>query len=153
MVLETPSWRYGNSGTRFKVFKQQGVPRNPYEKLKDAADVHSLTGVCPLVAIHIPWDKVNDYGALQRYAQDLGLSIRAVNPNLFQDDDYALGSVCHPRAEVRRKALTHLLECVEIMKQVNSSVLSLCLADGTNYPGQDDFRKRKRYLMEALTEV
>lgn len=153
MVLETPSWGYGDSGTRFKVFKQKGVPRNPYEKLEDAATVHGLTGVCPKVAIHIPWDKVDDYAALQRYAQDLGLSIRAVNPNLFQEEDYALGSVCNPRVEVRRKALAHLLECVEIMKQVNSNVLSLWLADGTNYPGQDDFRKRKHYLMEALTAV
>jgi len=153
MVLETPSWGYGDSGTRFKVFKQKGVACNPYEKLEDAATVHKLTGVCPKVAIHIPWDKVKDYAGLQTYAHDLGLSVRAVNPNLFQEDDYALGSVCNPRAEVRRKALAHLLECVEIMKQLNSDVLSLWLADGTNYPGQDDFRKRKHYLMQALTEV
>ncbi|CAA7601311.1 L-Rhamnose isomerase [Acididesulfobacillus acetoxydans] len=153
MVIETPTWGYGDSGTRFKVFKQQGAAQNPYEKLEDAAEVHRLTGVCPKVAVHIPWDKVDDYGALRRYALDLGLRIGAVNPNLFQDEDYALGSLCHPRPEVRQKARSHMLECVEIMKKVGSSILSLWLADGTNYPGQDDFRKRRHYLMDALTEV
>ncbi|MHB1406508.1 MAG: L-rhamnose isomerase [Desulfitobacteriaceae bacterium] len=153
MVIETPSWGYGDSGTRFKVFKQQGVPRNPFEKLEDAAEVQRVTGVCPTVAVHIPWDKVEDYGAFKKHAQDLGLRIGAVNPNLFQDDDYALGSLCNPRAEVRQRALAHMLECVEIMNKVDSNILSLWLADGTNYPGQDDFRKRKHYLMDALTEV
>ncbi|WP_155836467.1 L-rhamnose isomerase [Alicyclobacillus herbarius] len=153
LIIETPSWGYANSGTRFKVFKQPGVPRDPYEKLEDAALVHRLTGACPKVAIHIPWDKVDDYQGLKSYAEDLGLQIGAVNPNLFQDDEYALGSLCHPRKEVRDKAIGHMLECVDIMKAVNSDVLSLWLADGTNYPGQDDFRKRKHYLMEALQQV
>lgn len=153
LEIETPSWGYGDSGTRFKVFKQQGVPRNPYEKLEDAAEVHNLTGVCPSVAVHIPWDKVDDYQVLKKYAQDLGLRMGAVNPNLFQEDEYALGSLCNPRPEVRAKALAHMLECVEIMGKVDSGILSLWLADGTNYPGQDDFRKRKHYLMNALTRV
>lgn len=153
MVIETPSWGYGDSGTRFKVFKQRGVARNPYEKLEDAAEVHRLTGVCSKVAVHIPWDKVDDYGAFKQYAQDLGLVIGAVNPNLFQDEDYALGSLCHPHAEVRQKARAHMLECVEIMQKVDSNILSLWLADGTNYPGQDDFRKRRHYLTDALSEV
>ncbi|WP_067928866.1 L-rhamnose isomerase [Alicyclobacillus shizuokensis] len=153
LIIETPSWGYANSGTRFKVFRQPGVPRNPYEKLEDAALVHRLTGVCPKVAIHIPWDHVDDYRDLKAYAEQLGLQIGAVNPNLFQDDDYALGSVCHPRKEVREKAVAHMLQCVEIMKAVNSDVLSLWIADGTNYPGQDDFRKRRQYLIEALERV
>ncbi|KLU62907.1 L-rhamnose isomerase [Peptococcaceae bacterium CEB3] len=153
MIVETPSWGYGDSGTRFKVFKQDGIPRNAYEKLEDAAEVQRVTGICPRVAIHIPWDKVDDYGSLVRYAKDLGLGIGAVNPNLFQDDDYALGSLCHPKLQVRRKAIDHMLECIEVMERVKSDVLSLWLADGTNYPGQDDFRRRKKYLMEGLSEV
>ncbi|MBN2909749.1 L-rhamnose isomerase [Polycladomyces sp. WAk] len=153
LVIETPSWGYADCGTRFKVYKQVGVPRNPYEKLEDAAEVHRLTGICPKVAIHIPWDQVDDYLHLKSYANELGLEIGAVNPNLFQDDDFALGSVCHPREEVRKKAISHILECVEIMKLVGSDVLSLWFADGTNYPGQDHIRKRKRYMLEALSQT
>src|SRR5690606_16365319 len=86
--IETPSWAYGNSGTRFKVFAQEGVPRNPYEKIDDAALVHQLTGVAPSIALHIPWDKVDDYADLAAYARDKGISIGAINPNVFQEDDY-----------------------------------------------------------------
>lgn len=151
--IETPSWGYGNSGTRFKVFPWPGAARNVYEKLADAAVVHRFTGVCPTVAIHIPWDKVDDWQALREYASSLGLQIGAVNPNLFQDDQYRLGSVCHPDSSVRRRAVEHLLECIEIARQVNSSILSLWLADGTNYPGQDDMRARKHRMLETLSEV
>ena len=94
--VETPSWGYGNSGTRFKVFPQEGVPRDPFEKISDAAEVHRLTGICPSVAVHIPWDKVDDYGELRDHAGSLGVEIGAVNPNLFQEEEYKLGSVCHP---------------------------------------------------------
>ncbi len=151
--IETPSWAYGNSGTRFKVFAQPGVPRTAYEKLDDAAVVHRLTGVAPSVALHIPWDRVDDYADLARYAESLGLRIGAINPNLFQEDEYKLGSVCHPDAAVRRKALDHLLECVEIMNLTGSDILSLWLADGLNYPGQDDLRARQDRLAEALAVV
>src|SRR5579875_1302221 len=89
--IETPSWAYGNSGTRFKVFAQPGVPRTPYEKLADAAQVHAFTGVAPSVAIHIPWDAVDDYADLSRHAEQLGVRIGAINPNTFQEDDYKLG--------------------------------------------------------------
>lgn len=153
LAIETPSWGYGNSGTRFKVFPWPGAARNIWEKLTDAALVHRLTGVCPAVAIHIPWDWVEDWGALRKYASELGIRIGAVNPNLFQEDDYRLGSVCHPDKRVRQKAIRHILECVEIAKSVGSNILSLWLADGTNYPGQDDFRTRKHRLIESLTEV
>ncbi|MCL6443813.1 MAG: L-rhamnose isomerase [Alicyclobacillus sp.] len=151
--IETPSWGYGNSGTRFKVFKRAGVPRNPFEKLEDAAVVHRLTGLCPTVAIHIPWDKVDDYSRLAAYAKELGLAIGAVNPNLFQDDDYMLGSVTNADERVRKKAIAHLLECVDVAREVGSKALSLWFADGTNYPGQGDFRRRKRWLQEALHEL
>src|SRR6185437_7347766 len=120
LEVETPSWAYGNSGTRFAVFAQPGVPRDPFEKLEDAALVHRLTGVAPSVALHIPWDRVDDLAKLQTYASDLGLEIGAINPNLFQDPDYKLGSLCHPDAGVRCKAVEHVLECVEIAAQLGS---------------------------------
>src|SRR5919204_3890911 len=112
--IETPSWRYGNSGTRFKVFAQDGAARTLSEKLDDAAMVQRMTGTCPTVAIHIPWDKVDDWSPVQAYARERGIGIGAVNPNVFQDDEYKLGSVCHPDAQVRRRAIDHMLECVEI---------------------------------------
>ncbi|MGW8873380.1 L-rhamnose isomerase [Streptomyces mirabilis] len=152
-AVETPSWAYGNSGTRFKVFAQPGVPRNPREKLDDAAQVHAFTGAAPTVALHIPWDKVDDYGALAKYAQERGLKLGAINSNTFQDDDYRLGSICHPDAAVRRKAVDHLLECVDIMDATGSKDLKLWFADGTNYPGQDDMRERQDRLAEGLAQV
>lgn len=151
--IETPSWGYGDSGTRFKVFQQAGVPRNPFEKLDDAAQVHRVTGICPSVALHIPWDKVDDYAALRSHAESLGLTLGAINPNLFQDDDYIFGSLCNSQESIRRKAIDHMLECVEIARTLSSSIISLWLADGTNYPGQDSIRERKHRLFEALQEV
>lgn len=151
--IETPSWGYGDSGTRFKVFQKEGVPRNPFEKFEDAAQVHKLTGLAPSVAIHIPWDKVDDYGKLRTHAEGLGLSIGAINPNLFQDDDYMLGSITNADAAIRRKATDHLLECVDIAKETGSRDLSLWFADGTNYPGQGNIRKRKAWMQEALGEM
>ncbi|MFE9621507.1 L-rhamnose isomerase [Streptomyces sp. NPDC006527] len=152
-AVETPSWAYGNSGTRFKVFAQQGVPRTPQEKLDDAAQVHAVTGVAPTVALHIPWDKVEDYSALAKHAEDRGVRLGAINSNTFQDDDYKLGSICHPATEIRRKAVDHLLECVDIMDATGSNDLKLWFADGTNYPGQDDIRARQDRLAEGLAEV
>ncbi|NLU73644.1 L-rhamnose isomerase [Streptomyces sp. HNM0575] len=151
--IETPSWAYANSGTRFKVFAQPGVPRTPEEKLDDAARVHEHTGVAPTVALHIPWDRTDDYGALASYARERGLRLGTINSNVFQDDDYKLGSVTHPDPAVRRKALDHLLECVDIMDATGSRDLKLWFADGTNYPGQDDVRDRQDRLAEALTAV
>ncbi|MFC9678596.1 L-rhamnose isomerase [Streptomyces sp. NPDC056948] len=152
-AVETPSWAYGNSGTRFKVFAQAGVPRDPYEKLDDAGKVHEFTGAAPTVALHIPWDKVDDYAALAKHAERRGVRLGAINSNTFQDDDYKLGSICHPDAAVRRKAVDHLLECVDIMDATGSTDLKLWFADGTNYPGQDDIRGRQERLAEGLAEV
>src|ERR1700741_586925 len=148
--IELPSWAFGNSGTRFKVFGQPGVPRTPYEKADDAAQVHKYTGVAPSMAVHIPWDKVDDYAALSAHAKSNGISIGTVNSNVFQDDDYKLGSVCNPDPRVREKALAHLLECVDIMDATGSRDLKLWFADGTNYPGQDDIAGRQDRLAEAL---
>jgi L-rhamnose isomerase/sugar isomerase len=151
--VETPSWGYGNSGTRFKVFPQGGVPRDPFEKFEDASEVHRLTGICPSVAIHIPWDRVDDYAELKDHADSLGMKIGAVNPNLFQEEEYSLGSVCHPDPAVRRKATDHLIECAEIGREVDSAVLSLWFADGTNYAGQDSFMERRHRMHESLSET
>jgi L-rhamnose isomerase/sugar isomerase len=151
--IELPSWAFGNSGTRFKVFAQKGVPRTPYEKVADAAQVHRFTGVAPSVALHIPWDKVDDYADLARHAAGLGVSLGTINSNVFQDDDYMLGSVCNPDARVRRKALDHLLACIDIMDATGSRDLKLWFSDGTNYPGQDDIRARQDRLAEALAAV
>jgi L-rhamnose isomerase/sugar isomerase len=152
-AIETPSWAYGNSGTRFKVFAQPGVPRTPREKLDDAARVHAHTGAAPSVALHIPWDRVDDYAALAAHAEKLGLRIGAVNSNVFQDDDYRLGSVTNPDPRVRRKAIAHLLDCVDIMDATGSTDLKLWFSDGTNYPGQGDIRSRQDRLSEALAAV
>jgi L-rhamnose isomerase/sugar isomerase len=151
--IELPSWAFGNSGTRFKVFAQKGVPRTPYEKVADAAQVHRFTGVAPTVALHIPWDKVDDYADLARHAAALGVSLGTINSNVFQDDDYMLGSVCNPDARIRRKALDHLLACIDIMDATGSGDLKLWFSDGTNYPGQDDIRARQDRLAEALAAV
>jgi len=151
--IELPSWAFGNSGTRFKVFGQPGVPRNAFEKVEDAAQVHRHTGIAPSVALHIPWDKVDDYGRLAKHAEDAGIRLGTINANVFQDNDYKLGSVCNPDPRVRRKALDHLLECVDIMDVTGSRDLKLWFADGTNYPGQDDLRDRQDRLAEALAAV
>ncbi|MBZ2197400.1 L-rhamnose isomerase [Occultella gossypii] len=152
-TIELPSWAFGNSGTRFKVFNQAGVPRDPYEKIADVAQVHAYTGAAPRVSLHIPWDLVDDYDALAAHARDLGVSIGAINSNLFQDDDYMLGSLTHPDAKVRAKAVKHHLDCIDVMRATGSTDLKLWLPDGTNYPGQDDIRARQDRLADGLAEI
>jgi L-rhamnose isomerase/sugar isomerase len=153
LAVETPSWGYGDSGTRFATFRQAARPRNVFERLEDAAEVHRLTGAAPAVALHFPWDAVEDLGALTRHAADLGLRFGAVNPNLFQDADYRLGSIANPDPQIRRKALDHLRECVEVATTLGSTAQSLWLADGTNYAGQDDLAARHERIVEGLAEL
>ena len=152
-AIETPSWGYGNSGTRFKVFPWPGAARNVYEKLDDAAYIHRLTGAAPTVALHIPWDRVDDWPALGQYAAARGIGIGAINPNVFQDEVYKLGSLCHPSAAVRERAVEHMIDCCRIMAATGSELLSVWLADGTNYAGQDSMAGRKARLESALAEV
>lgn len=149
-VIETPSWGYGNSGTRFGVFKQPGAARDVHERLSDAAKVHEVTGVCRPVALHIPWDKVDDYDALKAEAADLGVEIGAINPNVFQEADYQFGSFGHKDAVVREKALEHMAECAGIMRATGSDIMSLWFADGTNYAGQSDLIQRKHTFEQCL---
>jgi len=153
LEIETPSWGYGDSGTRFATFQQPGRPRDVFERVNDAAEVHRLTGTAPAVALHFPWDAVDDLAALRRHIDERGLRVGAVNPNLFQDPDYKLGSITHPDEAVRRKATDHLLECVEIARELGSTAQSLWFADGTNYPGQDDLVARRQRLIACLEEV
>src|SRR3954447_14278007 len=153
LAIEVPSWAYGNSGTRFKVFGTPGTPRSVEEKLADAAQVHRFTGLAPTVALHIPWDKVDDYAALRKHAEDLGVALGTINSNTFQDDDYKLGSLTHHDPAVRRKAVDHNLACLEVMNQTGSRDLKIWLADGTNYPGQGDIRARQEWLAEGLAEI
>jgi L-rhamnose isomerase/sugar isomerase len=153
LELETPSWGYGNSGTRFHVYPWPGAARTVWERLDDAALVNALTGCCPSVALHIPWDRVDDWDELARYATERGIRIGAINPNLFGDDAYRLGSVCNPDPRIRARALEHCRECIEIAQRVGSTTISLWLADGTNYPGQDDLRARYERLTAGLAEL
>jgi L-rhamnose isomerase / sugar isomerase len=151
--IELPSWALGNSGTRFKVFPQPGVPRDPFEKIDDAAQVHRFTGVAPSVALHIPWDRVDDYGVLTAHAAEQGVRLGTINANVFQDNDYMLGSVTNPDARVRKKALAHLFECIDVMDVTGSRDLKLWFSDGTNYPGQDSIVARQDRMAEGLATV
>jgi L-rhamnose isomerase/sugar isomerase len=153
LSIETPSWGYGDSGTRFGTFPQPGRPRDVFERIEDAAQTHRLTGTAPSVALHFPWDEVDDYAELAAAISDAGLTVGAVNPNLFQDPDYKLGSVTHPDAAIRAKALEHLLACVEIATALGATAQSLWLADGTNYAGQDDFLARRDRLEQTLGQL
>jgi L-rhamnose isomerase / sugar isomerase len=153
LVVETPSWGYGDSGTRFGTFPQPGRPRDVFERVDDAAEVHRLTGTAGAVALHFPWDAVGDYAALREHIEARGLRVGAVNPNLFQDPDYKLGSVAHPDGRVRERAIAHLRECLDIAAELGSTAQSLWLADGTNYAGQDDLRERRARMLDALSRV
>ncbi|MGB6606482.1 MAG: L-rhamnose isomerase [Atribacterota bacterium] len=153
LKIETPSWGYSDSGTRFATFKQIGAAKSVKEKIQDAAEVHKVTGICPSIALHIPWDITDNWNALLEYSLSLGIKPGAINPNLFQDQDYKLGSLCNPSQKVRKKAIDHVLECIGIAKTLKSKDISLWLGDGTNYPGQDDIRERKHRLEDSLKEI
>ncbi|WP_238422682.1 L-rhamnose isomerase [Gordonia sp. 'Campus'] len=153
LEIELPSWAFGNSGTRFKVFGTPGTPRTIHEKIADAATVNQLTGLAPTVALHIPWDTVDDYRALAAYAKDLGVDLGTVNSNTFQDDDYKFGSLTHTDKTVRQKAIDHHIACIDVMNATGSRDLKIWLADGTNYPGQGDIRGRQDRLAESLATI
>ena len=152
-AIELPSWAFGNSGTRFKVFGTPGTPRTIEEKIADAATVHRFTGLAPLVSLHIPWDLVDDFGALRRYAEDLGIGLGTINSNTFQDDDYKFGALTHTDPRIRRKAIEHHLACIDVMDQTGSRDLKIWLGEGTNYPGQGDIRGRQDRLAESLATI
>ena len=152
-TIELPSWAFGNSGTRFKVFSTPGTPRDPFEKVADAAQVQRFTGVTPRVSLHIPWDLVDDFVALGEYAAGCGVSIGVINSNVFQDDDYKLGSLTNADARIRDKAVRHHLDCLGVMRATGSKSLKIWLGDGLNYPGQGDLRQRQEWLSEGLRTI
>ena len=152
-AIEVPSWAYGNSGTRFRVFTTPGTPRNVFEKLADAAQVNAATGLAPKVALHYPWDRVDDWSEVVEYAREVGVELGTVNSNTFQDEAYKFGSLAHHDPAVRQKAVEHHLECIDVMNQIGSSDLKIWLADGTNYPGQGDLRRRQDWLAESLAAI
>lgn len=152
-TVEVPSWAYGNSGTRFKVFTTPGTPRDPFEKIADAAQTNAYTGAAPRVSLHYPWDRVEDWGALSAHAADLGMAIGMINSNTFQDEDYKFGSLTSSNEKVRRRAIDHHRECIDVMRATGSTELKIWLADGTNYAGQDSMRARQDRLAESLTEI
>ncbi|MDR2454490.1 MAG: L-rhamnose isomerase [Bifidobacteriaceae bacterium] len=151
--VEVPSWAFGNAGTRFKVFGTPGTPRDPFEKVSDAAQVHRYTGITPRVSLHIPWDKVEDYTALAEHAASLGISLSVVNSNLFQDDSYKFGSLTNADPAIRAKAIAHHVECIEVMRAIGSKELKIWLPDGLNYPGQGDLAARQQWLAASLAEI
>ncbi len=152
-AIELPSWAFGNSGTRFRVFPSAGVPRDPYEKIEDAAQVHKYTAIAPTVALHYPWDKVDDFAKLRSHAESLGVALGTINSNTFQDEDYKLGSLAHNDAKTRQKAIDHHFECIDVMGETHSRDLKIWLADGSNYPGQDDMRRRQDNLHDSLQKI
>ncbi|GAA1700482.1 L-rhamnose isomerase [Microbacterium sediminicola] len=151
--IELPSWAFGNSGTRFRVFGTPGTPRDPYEKIADAAQVNRYTALAPSVALHIPWDKVEDYADLRRHAESLGVALGTVNSNTFQDEDYKFGALTHHDDRIRQKAIDHHFECIDIMHETGSRDLKIWLAEGSNYPGQNDMRARQDRLNDSLRQI
>jgi len=154
-AVETPSWGYADTGTRFGKFFQDAAALTIEEKLADAGQVHRYTGCCPTVAVHVLWDfgEERPPAFVRRIAQQCGLTIGSINPNVFQDQCYKFGSLANRDREVRERAMQHIVDSIEIAKGVGSKVLSLWFADGTNYPGQGDMRQRKRWFAEGLEAV
>ncbi len=152
-TIELPSWAFGNSGTRFKVFTTPGAPRDPFEKIDDAAQVHKYTGITPRVSLHIPWDSVNDFARLREHAAERGIELGTINSNVFQDDDYKFGSLTNSDEAVRRKAVDAHLRCIDVMDRTGSTTLKVWLGDGTNYPGQDSIAARQDRLADSLGRI
>jgi L-rhamnose isomerase/sugar isomerase len=151
--IEIPSWGFANTGTRFGKFLQAAAASTIEEKFADAAEVNRLTGVTPTLALHVLWDLPNGVQDVPRVRQleaRFGLRAGSINPNLFQSQEYKFGSLCNPAPEVRARALRHMLDSIEIAKQLGSRDLSLWLPDGSNYPGTQSIRKRIGWLEEAL---
>jgi len=154
--IELPSWGFADTGTRFGVFHQPAAARTLEEKLADAGFVHTVTGVCPTVALHVQWDLpggLADVDRVKQVARQAGIVPGAINPNFFQDQAYKHGSFGHVDAAVRRHALAHGLESVAIAAALASRDVSCWFADGSNYPGTANIRERKRWFEEGLREM
>ncbi len=151
--IEIPSWGFANTGTRFGKFLQAGAATTLEEKFADAAEVHALTGATPQLALHVLWDVpggLSDAGTIRRLVARYGVRAGSINPNLFQNQEYKLGSICNPDPGIRRSAIDHLVESVRIARELDSADISLWIADGSNYPGSQSIRKRISWLEEAM---
>ncbi len=155
-AIELPSWGFADTGTRFGKFLQPAAATTVEEKLADAGQVHALTGACPTVALHVLWDLPNgdaDLAGLEAAAADAGVRVGAINPNVFQDQDYKFGSFGNPQAEIRDRAVQHCLDSIRLARALGSRDVSLWFADGSNYPGTASVRERKRWFAEGLARV
>jgi L-rhamnose isomerase/sugar isomerase len=154
--IELPSWAFGNSGTRFRVWTTEGTPRDPFEKIADAAEVNRVTGLAPSVALHIPWDKVDDFGALRRHAEELGVAAWAPStrtPSRTRSTSSA--ALTHDRrVACAARPIDHHLACIDDHGcQTGSRDLKIWLAEGSNYPGQTDMRARQDRLNDSLRTI
>lgn len=152
-TIELASWAFGNAGTRFKVYSTPGTPRDPFEKIADAAQVNKYTGITPRVSLHIPWDETPDFSDLRTYAEDLGITLGNINSNVFQGDDYKYGSLTNSDPRIRQEAIDAHLHCIDVMGQTGSDTLKIWLGDGTNYPGQDSINARQDRLHDSLEKI
>ena len=153
--IELPSWGFADTGTRFGKFFQSSAASTTAEKFEDAGLCHKLTGCCPTVAVHVLWDFTagEDPKKTARLAKKHGVKVGSINPNVFEDQHYKLGSLCSPKAKARKSSFDHIADCIEIGKAVKSNLLSLWFADGTNYPGQDNITTRKQLMQKALQKL
>ncbi len=154
--IEIPSWGFANTGTRFGKFIQVGAATSIEEKFADAAQIHLLTGVTPSMGLHVDWDLPDGLASvpmIRTLEKKYGVRAGSINPNLFQAQEYKFGSICNPDPEVRHKALTHLLDCVEIARQLGSQDISPWVSDGSNYPGTQSVRQRIGWMEEIFSEV
>ena len=155
-VIELPSWGFANTGTRFGKFIQASAATTTEEKLADAGQVHHYTGCCPSVATHVLWDfpqGLKSTPAVMASAAKVGVRLGAINPNVFQDQIYKNGSLGNPDPGIRKAALDHILESIEIGKQTGSQDVSLWFADGSSFPGTASIRRRKQWFAEGLQEA
>ncbi|MDD4890349.1 MAG: TIM barrel protein, partial [Phycisphaerae bacterium] len=153
-AVETPSWGYAQTGTRFGKFLHAAAASSFEQKVQDAAEVHRLTRITPRMAVHVLWDFPDGFDkSVVKLVEQHGLRIGAINPNVFQDQVYKFGSFGSPNAAARRQAIRHCLDSIEIGRLAKSDLLSLWFADGTNFPGQDNLVRRKRAMAAGLAEV
>ncbi len=154
--IEIPSWGFANTGTRFGKFIQPAAATTTEEKLSDAGQVHKFTGCCPTVAVHVLWDFPQGLAStaqVKAMADKYGVRVGSINPNVFQDQEYKYGSLGNPDPQIRKNALQHILDCVEIGKQTGSRDVSLWFGDGSNYPGTANIRRRRQWFEEGLKET
>lgn len=154
--IEIPSWGFANTGTRFGKFIQPAAATSIEEKFADAAQVHALTGISPTLSLHVLWDLPGGVAGVAKIRElelKHGIRAGAINPNIFQSQEYKFGSLCNPSAEIRGRALEHMLQSVEIGKQLGGQDLSVWVADGSNYPGTQSIRRRIGWMQEIFGEV